>query len=29
LRSEDEPPLPRHLLDEIRAELNQLRRMLD
>jgi DNA-binding transcriptional MerR regulator len=29
LRSEDEPPLPRRLLDEIRAELTQLRRMLD
>jgi DNA-binding transcriptional MerR regulator len=25
----DEPPLSRHLLDEIRTELNQLRRLLD
>ncbi len=29
LHSADEPPLSRQLLDEIRAELNQLRRLLD
>lgn len=29
LRSGDEPPLPRHLLDEIRGELDELRRLLD
>jgi DNA-binding transcriptional MerR regulator len=28
-RSADEPPSPRQLLDEIRAELDQLRRLLD
>jgi len=28
-RSGDEPALPRQLLDEIRAELDQLRRLLD
>jgi DNA-binding transcriptional MerR regulator len=29
LRSRDEPAFPRQLLDEIRAELDQLRRLLD
>jgi hypothetical protein len=29
MRSGDEPPVPRQLLDEIRAELDQLRRLLD
>lgn len=29
LRSGEKPPLSRQLLDEIRAELNQLRRLLD
>jgi DNA-binding transcriptional MerR regulator len=28
-RSGDETPLPRHLLDEIRSELDELRRLLD
>jgi len=29
VRSADEPPPPRQVLDEIRAELDQLRRLLD
>jgi DNA-binding transcriptional MerR regulator len=29
VRSGDEPSFPRHVLDEIRTELNQLRRLLD
>jgi len=29
MRSGDESPVPRQLLDEIRAELDQLRRLLD
>jgi DNA-binding transcriptional MerR regulator len=29
MRSGDEPPVPRQALDEIRAELDQLRRLLD